>query len=78
MSSVRMAVVVLTAVVMGTAGIVRALECEGRLVSMGASHWDVQALCGRWCAEEKSGARGAGTGSGRTCGISSTGHTVSA
>jgi hypothetical protein len=46
MSSVRMAVVVLTAVVMGTAGIVRALECEGRLVSMGASPWDVQALCG--------------------------------
>ena len=29
MSSVRMAVVVLTAVVMGTAGIIRALECEG-------------------------------------------------
>src|SRR6266545_973552 len=46
MSSVRIAVVVLTAVVMGTAGIVCALECEGRLVSLGASPWDVQAICG--------------------------------
>ncbi len=46
MSRVRMAVVVLTAVVMGTAGLARALECEGRLVSMGASPWDVQAICG--------------------------------
>jgi len=34
-SRARMAVVVLTAVVLGTAGIVRALECEGRLVFMG-------------------------------------------
>jgi hypothetical protein len=46
MSSVRVAVVVLTAVVVGAAGIVRALECEGRLVSEGASPWDVQAICG--------------------------------
>jgi hypothetical protein len=45
-SRVRMTVMVLTAVVLGTAGIVRALECEGRLVSVGASPWDVQALCG--------------------------------
>ena len=46
MPRVRMAVVALTAVVLGAAGIVRALECEGRLVSMGASPWDVQAICG--------------------------------
>ena len=46
MSRVRMAVMVLTAAVLGTTGIVRALECEGRLVSMGASPWDVQAICG--------------------------------
>jgi hypothetical protein len=37
MSRVRMVVVVLTAVVLGTGGIVHALECEGRLVSLGAS-----------------------------------------
>jgi len=46
MSKVRMAVVVLTAVVLGAAGIVYALDCEGRLVSMGASPWDVQSICG--------------------------------
>jgi hypothetical protein len=46
MSRIRMAVVALTAVVLGTAGIVCALECEGRLVSLGASPWDVQAICG--------------------------------
>ena len=45
-SRVRFAVVVLTAVVLGAAGIVHALDGEGRLVSMGASPWDVQIICG--------------------------------
>ena len=39
-------VVALTAVVLGAAGIVHALDCEGRLVSIGASPWDVQTICG--------------------------------
>jgi hypothetical protein len=46
MSPVRMAAVVLTAVLLGAAGLGHALDCEGRLVTMGASAWDVQALCG--------------------------------
>jgi hypothetical protein len=46
MSRVRIAVVVLTAVVLGWAGIVHALDCEGRLVSEGTSLWDVQTICG--------------------------------
>jgi hypothetical protein len=46
MSRVRIAVVVLTAVGLGAAGIGHALDCEGRLVSEGASPWDVQAICG--------------------------------
>jgi hypothetical protein len=46
MSSVRIAVVALTAVVLGAAGIVHALDCEGRLVSQGASPWDVQTIWG--------------------------------
>jgi hypothetical protein len=46
MSRIPMAVVVLTAAVLGTAGLVRALDCQGRLVSMGASPWEVQDLCG--------------------------------
>jgi hypothetical protein len=46
MCRIRMAVVVLSAVVMGTAGIARALAREGRLVSLGARPWDVQAICG--------------------------------
>jgi hypothetical protein len=46
LSRVRIAVVVWTAVVLGTAGIGHALECDGRVVSMGASPWDVQAICG--------------------------------
>jgi hypothetical protein len=46
MSKVRIAVVALTAVALGAAGIVHALDCEGRLVSMGASPWDVQSICG--------------------------------
>jgi Protein of unknown function (DUF2845) len=41
MSRVRIAVVVL-----GAVGIGQALDCEGRLVSEGASPWDVQAICG--------------------------------
>ena len=49
MSRVRFAVVALTAVVLGAAGIVHALDCEGRLVSMGASPWDVQTICGDRC-----------------------------
>jgi uncharacterized protein DUF2845 len=46
MSRVRFAVVVLTAVILGAAGIVDALDCDGRLVSLGASPWDVQTICG--------------------------------
>jgi hypothetical protein len=46
MSSVRFAVVVLIAVVVGAAGIVYALDCEGRLVSIGMGSWDVQTICG--------------------------------
>jgi hypothetical protein len=41
-----MAVVVLTAVVLGVAGIGQAMDCNGKVVSMGASPWDVQAICG--------------------------------
>jgi Protein of unknown function (DUF2845) len=46
MSSVRIAVVALTAVVLGAAGIVYALDCEGRLVSIGMGPWAVQTICG--------------------------------
>jgi hypothetical protein len=46
MSKVQVTVVVLTAVVLGTAGIVSALDCQGRLVTLGASPWDVQGICG--------------------------------
>jgi Protein of unknown function (DUF2845) len=46
MSSVRIAVVVLTAVVLGAAGIGHAMDCEGRIVSQGATPLDVQAICG--------------------------------
>jgi hypothetical protein len=45
LSRVWIAVAVLTAMALG-AGIVYALDCEGRLVTMGASPWDVQAICG--------------------------------
>jgi len=37
---------VLIAVVLGTAGLVHALDCHGRIVSMGASPWEVQEICG--------------------------------
>jgi hypothetical protein len=46
MPNVRMAVVVLTAVVFGIAGLALALQCEGRLVSIGQSPWEVHAICG--------------------------------
>jgi hypothetical protein len=46
MSRVQRAVVVLTTVVLGAAGIGHALDCNGRVVSMGASPWDVQTICG--------------------------------
>jgi hypothetical protein len=46
LSRVRTAAVVLTAVVLGAAGLGHALDCEGRLVSEGASPWDVQGICG--------------------------------
>jgi Protein of unknown function (DUF2845) len=46
MSRVRIAVVALTVVVLGVAGIVHALDCGGRLVGDGASPWDVQTICG--------------------------------
>jgi hypothetical protein len=46
LSRVRFAVVVLTAVVLGAAGIGHTLDCGGRLVLDGASPWDVQRICG--------------------------------
>jgi hypothetical protein len=46
MSKVRIAAAALTAMVLGTAGIVSALDCQGRLVIIGASPWDVQGICG--------------------------------
>jgi uncharacterized protein DUF2845 len=46
MSRVRVAAAVLTAVVLGAAGLGHALDCGGRLVTMGASPLDVQAICG--------------------------------
>src|SRR5262245_41793854 len=45
-SRVRVAVVVLAAVVLGVAGLGHALDCGGRLVVEGASLWDVQTICG--------------------------------
>jgi hypothetical protein len=39
-------VVALTAVGLGAVGIVDALDCEGRLVTMGMSPWDGQTICG--------------------------------
>ena len=46
MSGARLVVAVLSAVVLGAAGLGHALDCEGRLVMMGASPLDVQAICG--------------------------------
>ena len=46
MSKVQVAVAALTAVMLGTVGIVSALECQGRLVTIGTGPWDVQGICG--------------------------------
>jgi Protein of unknown function (DUF2845) len=46
MFKVQLSIVALTAVVLGAAGLGHALDCEGRLVTMGASPLDVQAICG--------------------------------
>jgi hypothetical protein len=46
MSSVRVAVMMLTAVVLGAASIGHAMECDGRVVSLGVSPWGVQGICG--------------------------------
>jgi Protein of unknown function (DUF2845) len=43
---VKAVVVVLTTVVFGTMGLVWALDCEGRLVSLGHAPWEVHAICG--------------------------------
>lgn len=45
-STVRVAVVGLTALLMGALGLAWALDCEGRLVSEGQAPWEVQAICG--------------------------------
>jgi hypothetical protein len=46
MSNARLAVMVLIAMALGTAGLASALQCEGRLVSAGQSPWEVQVICG--------------------------------
>jgi hypothetical protein len=46
MARVWMTVLGLAVVGLGAIGVVQALDCEGRLVTMGASPWDVQAICG--------------------------------
>jgi hypothetical protein len=46
MSHARLVVAVLSAIVLGAVGLGHALDCEGRLVTMGASPVDVQAICG--------------------------------
>jgi Protein of unknown function (DUF2845) len=43
---VRVAVVVLTAMMGGVLAHAWALDCEGRLVSEGQTPWEVQAICG--------------------------------
>jgi hypothetical protein len=43
---VKGAVVMLTAVVCGAMGFTWALDCEGRLISLGQPSWEVQAICG--------------------------------
>jgi hypothetical protein len=49
MSRVRIAVVGLPAVGLGAVGIVEALDCEGRLVTMGMGPWDVQPSAATRC-----------------------------
>jgi hypothetical protein len=46
LSRVRIAVVVWTAVVLGAAGVGHVMDCDGRIVSMGATPGDVQTICG--------------------------------
>ena len=43
---VKDAVVLLSAVVFGAMGMAWALDCEGRLVSVGQAPWEVHAICG--------------------------------
>jgi len=43
---VKGAVVVLTAVVCGALGLAWALDCGGRLVSVGYTPWEVHVICG--------------------------------
>lgn len=43
---VRGAVVMLITVVWGVMGLAWALDCSGRLVSLGYTPWEVQAICG--------------------------------
>jgi hypothetical protein len=43
---VKAAVVLLSAVVFGAVGMAWALDCEGRLVSVGQAPWEVHAICG--------------------------------
>jgi hypothetical protein len=43
---IKGAMVVLTAVICGAMGFARALDCEGRLVSLGQAPWEVHAICG--------------------------------
>jgi Protein of unknown function (DUF2845) len=45
-STVRVAAVGLTALLMGALGLAWALDCGGRLVSEGQAPWEVQAICG--------------------------------
>jgi Protein of unknown function (DUF2845) len=43
---IKSAVVMLITVVFGVMGPAWALDCEGRLVSLGHTPWEVQAICG--------------------------------
>jgi hypothetical protein len=46
LSRVRCAMMVWAGVGLGVAGVGYGMDCHGKVVSMGASAWDVQALCG--------------------------------
>jgi hypothetical protein len=46
MSNVRVVVVALTVIALGMAEIVHALDCDGRLASIGDNTWEVQSICG--------------------------------
>jgi hypothetical protein len=43
---VKGAVVMLTTVAFGVMGLAWGLDCQGRLVSLGHTPWEVQAICG--------------------------------